>query len=107
MPQRILHTRMHTPCIHQLRKRGEMPDALSFGHWLKQRRKALDLTQQELAQRVCCARITIQKIELGERHPSLGIAELLADHLAIAPEEHTAFLRFARALPSEPTPAVP
>ncbi len=67
-----------------------------FGQWLKQRRKALDLTQQELAWQVGCAVITIQKIESHERRPSKQIAELLADHLGVATNERSAFVRFAR-----------
>ncbi len=69
---------------------------LSFGAWLKQRRRSLDLTQQQLAEHVCCAVITLQKIEAGERRPSRQIAELLAIHLQIAPEDRAAFTRFAR-----------
>jgi len=68
----------------------------SFGQWLKKRRKALDLTQQELAQRVGCAAITIQKIEAGERRPSKQMAGLLAEHVGIAADERPAFVRFAR-----------
>lgn len=68
----------------------------SFGQWLKKRRKALDLTQQELAQRVGCAVITIQKIEANERRPSKQMAELLAEHLGIAPDERLSVVTFAR-----------
>ena len=39
----------------------------SFGYWVRRRRKALDLTQAALAQRVGCAKVTIQKIEAEER----------------------------------------
>jgi len=31
-----------------------MDQLVSFGHWVKRRRKALDLTQDALAQRVGC-----------------------------------------------------
>ena len=74
----------------------EMQVDTSFGQWLKKRRRALDLTQQELAQRVGCATITIQKIEANERRPSKQFAELLAEHLGIAPDERLTFVRFAR-----------
>src|SRR5687768_12242117 len=47
----------------------------SFGRWLQRRRKALDLTQEELAQRVACAAETIRKIEADVRRPSRQIAE--------------------------------
>jgi transcriptional regulator with XRE-family HTH domain len=76
-----------------------MSEQLSFGRWLKQRRKALDLTQEALGQRVGCARITIQKFELDQRRPSQVTAERLAELLAVPLEERAAFIRFARALP--------
>jgi len=69
----------------------------SFGYWVRRRRKALDLTQAELARRVGCAEVTIQKIETDERRPSYQIAELLAEHLRIPPAERTNFLASARA----------
>lgn len=72
----------------------------SFDRWIKQRRKALDLTQADLAQRVGCAVVTIQKIEEGRRRPSKQITELLVETLEIAPEEREAFLRLARLAPS-------
>lgn len=67
-----------------------------FGQWLKQRRKVLDLTQREVAQRIGCAVVTIQKIEEGERRPSKQVAQLLAEHLQIAAEEREQFLHTAR-----------
>jgi transcriptional regulator with XRE-family HTH domain len=36
-------------------KEAGMPDELAFGRWLKQRRRALDLTQEALGERVGCA----------------------------------------------------
>jgi transcriptional regulator with XRE-family HTH domain len=74
-----------------------MNGPVSFGLWLKQRRKMLDLTQADLARRVGCATITIQKIEADERRPSLQVAELLADCLDIAPADRPTFLKVARA----------
>lgn len=73
-----------------------METKLSFGQWVKQRRKALDMTQHVLAQRIGCALSTIQKIEIDARQPSPQIAELLAEYLEIAPAERDAFLRLAR-----------
>jgi len=70
----------------------------SFGYWLRRRRKALDLTQEKLAQSVACSRFAIRKIEADERRPSRRLAERLADKLAIAPQERDAFLEAARAL---------
>jgi transcriptional regulator with XRE-family HTH domain len=72
----------------------------SFGYWLRRRRKALDLTQEELARGVSCSRFAIRKIEADERRPSRRLAERLAERLAIAPEERGAFLEAARALRS-------
>jgi predicted ATPase/transcriptional regulator with XRE-family HTH domain len=68
----------------------------SFGSWIKRRRKALDLTQQELAQRVGCSLSLIFKIESDERRPSRQIAELLLDQLEIPPDQHDLFLKVAR-----------
>jgi WD40 repeat protein/DNA-binding XRE family transcriptional regulator len=71
----------------------------SFGQWLKQLRRELDLTQDELAQRVSCATATIQKIEADERRPSRQIAERLADCLELTSTTRDTFLRMARARP--------
>jgi len=70
----------------------------SFGYWLRRRRKALDLTQAALAQRVFCSGFTIRKIEADERRPSRGLAERLATALAIPEDERCDFLDAARAL---------
>ncbi|GBL44807.1 adenylate cyclase [Sulfuriferula multivorans] len=70
----------------------------SFGYWLRRRRKSLDLTQEALAQRVCCSGFTIRKIEADERRPSRRLAERLAASLAIPEMERRDFLDAARAL---------
>src|SRR5450432_661022 len=75
-----------------------MHDDGSFGLWLKQRRKALDLTQVEFADQVACSVITVRKIESGLRRPSKQIAERFAARLGIPPEERAAFVAFARDL---------
>src|SRR5262245_11609345 len=74
-----------------------MEALVSFGEWLKERRKLLDLTQTDLANRVGCSVMTIRKIEADERRPSRQIAELLADYLEIAPEDQPTFIKVARA----------
>src|SRR3712207_3544802 len=84
-----------------------MPEELSFGRWLQQRRRALDLTQAELARRVGCATVTIHKIEIEERRPSKDIAARLAEVLALPAEEQAAFLRFARGESATTIPALP
>ncbi|MHB8534742.1 MAG: ATP-binding protein [Sulfuricaulis sp.] len=70
----------------------------SFGYWMRRRRKALDLTQEALGQRVCCSGFTIRKIEADERRPSRRLAERLAAALAIPDKERRDFLDAARAL---------
>ena len=72
----------------------------SFGYWLRRRRKALDLTQGALAQKVSCSQAAIKKIEAEERRPSRRLAQRLAEHLAIPAQEQAAFLAAARALQS-------
>ena len=69
---------------------------ITFGNWLKRRRRGLDLTQKKLAQQANCSIITIRKIESDERRPSQQLAESLADCLDIPPEEYDTFVRFAR-----------
>jgi tetratricopeptide (TPR) repeat protein/transcriptional regulator with XRE-family HTH domain len=73
---------------------------LSFGYWLRRRRKALDLTQEALAQRVSCSVFSIRKIESDERRPSRRLAERLAATLAVPEAERRAFLDASRALRS-------
>ena len=74
-----------------------MTSNLSFGYWVRRRRKALDLTQEELARRVSCALATIKKIEMDERRPSRPMAERLAECLQVSASERPAFLQAARA----------
>lgn len=78
----------------------------SFGQWLKKRRQALDLTQEELAQQVPCAAVTLQKIEAGKRRPSKQMAESLAGCLGIPTDERPAFVRFARMEPGAQWPVL-
>jgi len=68
----------------------------SFGTWIKSRRRALDLTQQELAKQVGCSSSLIFKIESDKRRPSRQIANLLAEHLEIPSEQRDLFLKVAR-----------
>lgn len=50
---------------------------ISFGLWMRRRRKALDITQHELAQKVGCSASLIFKIESDERRPSRLVAQSL------------------------------
>ena len=73
-----------------------MNERVSFGLWLKQRRKKLGLSQKELARVAHCSVVNITKIEAGERKPSKQIAWLLAQYFDVAPDERAAFVEFAR-----------
>src|SRR5258707_8320307 len=84
-----------------------MREVSSFGAWLKRRRKALDLTQADLARLVGCAVVSIRKIEADEQRPSRQIALRLAQHVQIAPEEQATFVQFARLGLDEAPPALP
>jgi DNA-binding XRE family transcriptional regulator len=86
-----------------------MNNGLTFSEWLRRRRRVLDLTQEELAQRVGCGVTTIRKIEGGERRPSKELATQLAVYLDIEPEEYDSFIIFARteAYPDRPPPPTP
>jgi non-specific serine/threonine protein kinase len=69
----------------------------SFGSWIKTRRQGLRLSQDNLAQQVGCALVTLRKIESDERRPSVQIAERLAAFLEIPLEMRADFVRAARA----------
>jgi predicted ATPase/transcriptional regulator with XRE-family HTH domain len=75
--------------------------ATNFGQWLSRQRKARDLTQEDLAERLGCSVWSIQKIEVGTRRPSRQVAELLAGYFDIPDGERAAFLQFARGLAGE------
>ena len=82
----------------------------TFGRWLRRRRRALDLTQEALAQCAACSVVTIRKFESDERRPSRQLAELLADCLQIPADERERFTQFARqreGQPALPPPATP
>jgi len=73
-----------------------METPVSFGLWLKEHRKKLDLTQADLARCAGCTVATIRKIEAEERRPSRQVAELLAICLQIPAEQQALFLQVAR-----------
>ena len=75
---------------------AEIQPSYSFGLWLRQRRRALDLTQAQLADQIGCALITLKKIESDERRPSVQMAERLAMCLHIGPAFWPQFVRIAR-----------
>lgn len=55
-----------------------------FGKAIRQRRRGLDLSQEELAERAELHRTYISSIERGERNPSLENIEKLAKALDIS-----------------------
>ena len=69
---------------------------VSFGEWLKRRRKSLGLTQEQLALKINCSTSALRKFESEERRPSAEIVEQLADIFNIPQQERKSFLRFAR-----------
>ena len=76
-----------------------MSDAITFGAWLKQRRKEQGMPADHLAERIGCSTVTLLKIESGNRRPSRQIALLLADSFDIPNDEREAFVTFARTGP--------
>jgi predicted ATPase/DNA-binding XRE family transcriptional regulator len=77
-----------------------MENTNSFGYWIRRQRKALDLTQQVLADRVGCSLAAIKKIESDERRPSRQIAERIGDVLGVPDKQRGIFLEVARGLRS-------
>lgn len=75
-----------------------METTASFGYWLRRQRKALDLTQKMLAERVGCSVAAIKKIEGDERRPSRQIAARMADILHVPDHQREIFLDCARGL---------
>ncbi|MEZ4669216.1 MAG: tetratricopeptide repeat protein [Anaerolineae bacterium] len=75
-------------------------ETYSFGAWLAQRRKALDMTQRDLAERAACGLATIKKIEADERRPSRELAALLAEALQVPTNFRDTFIECARGLRS-------
>src|SRR5262245_25180890 len=74
-----------------------MDQNAAFGEWLRQLRKARDLTQAALAQQTYCALDTIKKLETGVRRPSRELAIRVADCLDLSGDVRAAFLAAARA----------
>src|SRR5512141_3446608 len=79
-----------------------MPESISFGTWLRQKRRALDLTQKALADQVGCATITLRRMEADQYKPSTELALVLFEKLGIPEPERTHWVRFARGLAEYP-----
>src|SRR3954447_22959755 len=73
-----------------------MAETITFGNWLKRRRLALGISQDELAEQIDCSLSTLRKLEADERRPSGQIAQLLAEFFGLRPDERAAFVTFAR-----------
>lgn len=71
---------------------------ITFGDWVRRRRRALDMTQAELADRVGYSAITVRRVEAGTRRPSKDLIEHLARGLAVPEQEMGAFRRLGRAI---------
>ena len=69
---------------------------LPFGEWLRRRRGSLGLTRAAFAKALGYATITLRKIETEERRPSIEMAERIAQVLELQPDQHAAFVRYAR-----------
>lgn len=74
----------------------EEPTHITFGEWLRLRRKQLDLTQVELSERAMCSVVMIRKLESDARRPSKQMAAILAEALEIPAEAHAAFIQAIR-----------
>src|SRR6185295_15658947 len=76
---------------------GKDSDQLrSLGTWLRRQRKAHDLTQSQLAQRVGCAVDTIKKLETDVRRLSPHLVARIATVLAVPVEEREVVLQVVR-----------
>jgi predicted ATPase/DNA-binding CsgD family transcriptional regulator/transcriptional regulator with XRE-family HTH domain/Tfp pilus assembly protein PilF len=73
-----------------------MSEPAAFGPWLRQLRRARDLTQEALGQQAGCGADTVKKIEAGQRRPSRPLAQRLATALGLSDAERATFLAAAR-----------
>lgn len=75
-----------------------MTTATTFGAWVRQRRRALDLTQAELAGTIGYSTITVRRVESGERRPSRELIDSLAAGLRVPGDQLDAFRDLGRRL---------
>ena len=69
---------------------------MTFGAGLRERRRACDLTQRELAALAHCAEITIRKIEPDQLRPSRALTARLIENLGVSRTDQAAIVRLAR-----------
>jgi predicted ATPase/DNA-binding XRE family transcriptional regulator len=79
-----------------------MQESISFGTWLRQKRRALDLTQKAFADHIGCAEITVRRMEADEYKPSKELALVLLEKLGIPTPEREQWIGFARRLAEHP-----
>ncbi|MFZ5856542.1 MAG: ATP-binding protein [Chloroflexota bacterium] len=87
-----------------------MKKEISFGGWLRNQRRLLDLTRQALANQVGCAEITVRRIENGTLKPSKELALILLEQLGIPESNRSQWIQFARGLaeyPEQPVSSLP
>ncbi len=58
-------------------------EANAFAHFIRSRRRALDLTQEEIANRIGTTTPYVGHLESGKRHPSEKVVVKLADALGV------------------------
>ena len=59
---------------------------ITFGGWLKQRRKEPGINHDKFAELTGCSVISLLKIEAGKRRPSRQLAEILVARRGIQPK---------------------
>lgn len=62
---------------------------MNFGEKLREMRLSLDMTQEELAQKIGVQKQTISRYENSAREPNLKSAKLIANALGVSLEELT------------------
>src|SRR5512141_684898 len=80
-----------------------MHETTSFGSWLRQKRRSLDLTQKTFADQVGCAEITVRRMEADEYKPSKELALTLFEKLGLPETERPQWVLFARGMSGLPT----
>jgi predicted ATPase/DNA-binding XRE family transcriptional regulator len=79
-----------------------MKKEISFGRWLYNQRRALDLTRKAFAGQVGCAEVTLRRIENDTLKPSVELARILLEKLGVPENDHPEWIRFARGLTGYP-----
>lgn len=58
-----------------------------FSNFIKEKRSELDLTQEQLAEKLCVSRKVVSSLESGMRYPDVETVQLLAEVLQVTPTE--------------------